>query len=186
MTKMYSGLCALLAATLLSGGANGFVVPTRQATTGISRVSTTPLYSDSTGWDSFSLLKKQSIDVPGGEEQRKFRRTVYTHDDWRKHRSQDRFIYYLAAIFKSGVYKNLGREVGLVTLVAIFVCVYNGLVGGYTDFAGVEYAGLNTVIPALPKLGIPITAFTLTSPSLGLLLGTYYLCKWLLLSFEEH
>jgi hypothetical protein len=66
-----------------------------------------------------------SVDVPGGEEQRKFRRTVYTHDDWRKHRSQDRFVYYLAAFFKSGVYKNLGREVGFVTLVAIFVCVYN-------------------------------------------------------------
>lgn len=169
MTKMYSGLCALLAATLLSG-ANGFAVPTRQQTTGISRVSTTPLFAESTGWDSFS--NRKSTDVPGGEEQRKFRRTVYTHDDWRKHRSQDRFVYYLAAMFKSGVYKNLGREVGLVTLVAVFVCVYNGLVSGYTDFAGVEYAGLNTIIPALPKVGIPITAFTLTSPSLGLLLGT--------------
>jgi hypothetical protein len=181
MTNTYSGLCALLAATflLLSGGANGFVVPSRQQTTGMSSssrvVSTTPLYSDSTGWDSFSLLKKQSVDVPGGEEQRKFRRTVYTHDDWRKHRSQDRFVYYLAAIFKSGVYKNLGREVGLVTLVAVFVCVYNGLVGGYSDFSGVEYAGLNTIIPALPKVGIPINAFTLTSPSLGLLLGTLIL-----------
>jgi len=108
--------------------------------------------------------------VPSGEQQRKFRRTVYTHDDWKKHRNQDRFIYYLLAIFKSGVYKNLAGEVILVTAIATFVVVYNAIVGGYTDLAGVAHAGIITS-SLFPKLGLPLAAFTLTSPSLGLLLG---------------
>jgi hypothetical protein len=40
-----------------------------------------------------------------GEASRKFRRTVYTHDDWERHRSPDRFIRNLASITTSGVYK---------------------------------------------------------------------------------
>jgi hypothetical protein len=40
-----------------------------------------------------------------GEESRKFRRTVYTHDDWERHRSPDRFVRNLVSIVASGVYK---------------------------------------------------------------------------------
>lgn len=109
--------------------------------------------------------------MPSGEEQRQFRRTVYSHDDWKKHRNQNRFIVYLAAIFKSGVYKNLQGEVLLTTFIACFVCFWNILFGGYTDFAGVQHGAL-VASGLLPKLGLPISAFTLTSPSLGLLLGT--------------
>ena len=108
-------------------------------------------------------------DVSSGEDSRRFRRTVYSHDDWRKHRNPDRFVYYLYAMFASGVYKNLGREVVLTTSVAVFVCLYNALVGGYTDFAGVQHAALVTS-PWLPVLGLPLSPFTLASPSLGLLL----------------
>lgn len=159
--------CIGLAFTALLGGVSSFVVPAP------SRISTTPsnsqLYSDtSTGYDSFERLKKLT-NVPSGEGQRKFRRTVYSHDDWKKHRQQDRFIVYLAAIFKSGVYKNLAGEVTLATLIATFVCVYNLVVGGYTDFAGVQHDAIITS-PFLPKIGLPLAAFTLTSPSLGLLL----------------
>ena len=127
--------------------------------------------SGSTGWDSFRDMKKMT-NVPSGEEQRMFRRTVYTHDDWKKHRSQDRFFYYLLAIFKSGVYKNLGREVWTVTLIATFVVVYNAITQGYQDLAGVSQAAL-IQSQFLPKLTLPLTAFTVTSPSLGLLLGKY-------------
>lgn len=137
-----------------------------------SAPSSTHLYQSdvtSTGWDSFERMKN-GIDIPSGEEQRVFRRTVYTHDDWKKHRDQDRFIVYLAAIFKSGVYKNLQGEVTLATAIAAFVCVYNGLVGGFTDLEGVKQAAI-LASPLLPKLGLPLNAFTLTSPSLGLLLG---------------
>lgn len=131
--------------------------------------TTTPLKSDSTGWDSF-LDMRPMTNVPSGEEQRKFRRTVYTHDDWKKHRSQDRFLYYLLAIFKSGVYKNLGREVSTVTLIAASVVAYNAVVGGYQDLDGVKQSALISS-QYLPVLTLPMTAFTLTSPALGLLLG---------------
>lgn len=158
-----------LAVAALISGASGFaplapkVIPSRVV------VSPTALNSDATGWDSFEKLKSN---LPSGEGQRKFRRTVYTHDDWRKHRNQDRFLYYLLAIFKSGVYKNLFREVALTSTVASFVVVYNMLAGGYTDLGGVAHG---PVIPGgfLPTLGLPLAAFTLTSPSLGLLLGAY-------------
>jgi hypothetical protein len=48
-----------------------------------------------------SLAKVKSY----GEESRQYRRTVYSHDDWRKHRSPDRFLYYIGTIFTSGIYK---------------------------------------------------------------------------------
>lgn len=44
-------------------------------------------------------------DVPYGEDSRKYRRTVYSHDDWVKHRSPDRFWNTLATTTKSGIYK---------------------------------------------------------------------------------
>ena len=84
-----------------------------------------------------------------------------------------RFVVYLAAVFKSGVYKNISGEVLLTTSIAAFVCFYNILVGGYTDLAGVSHGALiGTDI--LPKIGLPMESFTLTSPSLGLLLGTCF------------
>jgi hypothetical protein len=39
------------------------------------------------------------------EKSRSYRRTVYTHDDWVKHRSPDRFIKNLVNIPSSGIYK---------------------------------------------------------------------------------
>ena len=91
-------------------------------------------------------------DISYGEESRRYRRTVYSHDDWRKHRSPDRFLYYIQSMFASGVYKNLGREVTATTAVAAFVCLYNCLVGGYVDFEGVKHAGF---IQGVPLLGLP-------------------------------
>jgi hypothetical protein len=40
-----------------------------------------------------------------GEESRKYRRMVYTHDDWVKHRSPDRYWNNLKTTTKSGIYK---------------------------------------------------------------------------------
>jgi hypothetical protein len=161
--KMTRSLYLLLAVSSL---VQGFLAPTTQKSLSVSR---TPLKSETTGWDSFRDMN-EITDVPSGEEQRKYRRTVYSHDDWKKHRSQDRFIYYLAAIFNSGVYKNLGREVGTTTAIATFVVLYNAIVGGFQDLEGVKQAALISS-PLFPILTLPLTAFTLTSPSLGLLLG---------------
>lgn len=111
-------------------------------------------------------------DISYGEASRQYRRTVYSHDDWRKHRSSDRFIYYLLSLGVSGVYKNIGREVLATTSIATLVCLYNTLfVTGYTDFEGVQHAAVFTS-QFLPKIGLPLAPFTLASPSLGLLLGT--------------
>ena len=168
-----AGVTLLLASAVL-GGVSGFVLPS--ASTQVAAGASNALFSTpptSTGWDSFERLSGLT-DMPSGEEQRKFRRTVYTHDDWKKHRNQNRFIVYLAAIFKSGVYKNLQGEVFLTTGVAAVVCFWNALFGGYTDLLGHQHAAL-IASDFLPKLGLPMNAFTLTSPSLGLLLGTLLL-----------
>jgi ion channel-forming bestrophin family protein len=166
-------VAAALVATGGGRGASAFVLPTPRASmTTTSTPSTTQLSQQntpvSTGFDSFKRIEN-AINVPSGEEQRKYRRTVYTHDDWKKHRNQNRFVVYLAAMFKSGVYKNLAGEVILTTAVAALVVYYNAIVGGYDGLAGATYPALITS-DWLPKLSLPLAAFTLTSPSLGLLL----------------
>ena len=158
---------ALLGLAGSSQFVNGFVGPSTPAVSSSTKLN----LRTTTGWDSFEDIRRtEDFDLLSGEGQRKFRRTVYTHDDWKKQRSQDRFFYYVSAILTSSAYKNLEREVLAVTAVSAFVVFYNGLVGGYTDPFGVEHTALLN-FPWLLKLTLPMNAFTLTSPSLGLLLG---------------
>ena len=166
--------CLWLAA--LTGVSNGFVTPsttslapvTTTTTTGPSSSSSTlGVANTGTGWDNFCIENLDDKDI-SPEEARRYRRTVYTHIDWVKHRQQDRFFIYLGSLFDSGVFRNSEREVYVCTTIAAFVCVYNAIVGGYTDFAGVQHPGL---VPSLPVLGLPMTAFTITGSSLGLLLS---------------
>lgn len=107
-----------------------------------------------------------------GEESRKYRRTVYSHDDWVKHRAPDRFIRNAFSIIASGVYQNIGGEILVVTLISSFIVFWNALCGSYTDFEGIQHAGFlhDTVFPAL---SLPMAPFTLLSSALGLLLGEY-------------
>jgi hypothetical protein len=114
--------------------------------------------------------------IPYGEESRQYRRTVYSHDDWKKHRSADRFHHYLGALFSSGMYKNLERRVTTTTWVATFLCVWNALTGEYQDLERVKHVGVLSGC-FLPVLGMPLAPFTLASPSLGLLLGRFY-ARW--------
>jgi hypothetical protein len=88
-----------------------------------------------------------------GEESRRYRRTVYSHDDWVKHRSQDRFLRNIISMLTSGMYKNIQNQVAFVTSIATLVVLWNAMAGGYT-------------------LTLPMGPFTLSSASLGLLLGT--------------
>eukprot|EP00568_Trieres_chinensis_P009364 CAMPEP_0183294974 /NCGR_PEP_ID=MMETSP0160_2-20130417/3097_1 /TAXON_ID=2839 ORGANISM="Odontella Sinensis, Strain Grunow 1884" /NCGR_SAMPLE_ID=MMETSP0160_2 /ASSEMBLY_ACC=CAM_ASM_000250 /LENGTH=75 /DNA_ID=CAMNT_0025456369 /DNA_START=48 /DNA_END=272 /DNA_ORIENTATION=+ len=75
---MNARLLALAVASLL-GGANSFLLPSSPSNVVISsRIGKTRFYSGTTGWDSFKNAREMT-DVPGGEAQRKFRRTVYTH-----------------------------------------------------------------------------------------------------------
>jgi hypothetical protein len=105
-----------------------------------------------------------------GEESRQFRRTVYTHEDWVRHRSPDRFNRNLASFTSSGIYKSLFKEVVATTTVASFVVVWNMIFGEYQDLNSVTQDGIlhNSLIPIF---ALPMSLFTLSSPSLGLLLG---------------
>jgi len=104
-----------------------------------------------------------------GEVSRQYRRTVYTHNEWVKHRSPDRFGRNLGTFASSGIFKNLSSEVLTTTTVATFIVLWNCLTGSYQDLAGVAHDGplKDTIIPMLT---LPLTPFTLLSPSLGLLL----------------
>ena len=105
-----------------------------------------------------------------GEGSRKYRRTVYTHNEWVKHRSSDRFVNNLTTLIYSGIYKNIGKEVLATTFVAVFVWAWNLVSGGYEDFSGVMHDPLIASKWAT-EIGLPLTIFTTLSPSLGLLLG---------------
>lgn len=104
-----------------------------------------------------------------GEESRKYRRTVYSHDDWVKHRAPDRFIRNTFSIIASGIYQNIGGEILVVTIISAFIVFWNALCGSYTDFDGVQHSGL-LHDTALPALSLPLAPFTLLSSALGLLL----------------
>jgi hypothetical protein len=159
-------LRSLFLAVAFAGSALAFA-PVKNGVS--SRVNTQPLFGNTKLAPELPPIK----DISYGEESRKYRRTVYTHDDWRKHRSPDRFLYYIRSLFSSGIYKNLGREVTATTAIATFICIYNAITGGYTDFEGVKHDALITS-SWLPLLGLPLAPFTLSSPSLGLLLGTFF------------
>ena len=70
----------LLVVAALIGSTSAFVAPTPRVLSTTSRVVGSQLYgSESTGWDSFRDIRT-ATDIPDGEESRKFRRTVYSHD----------------------------------------------------------------------------------------------------------
>ena len=157
----------LLAALALSSvaGTSAFIKPSPNA---VSKVNT-EINSSSSSAPEPSFPFTEAI---YGEGSRKFRRTVYTHDDWKKHRSPDRFIRNLKSFTSSGVYTNIGREVTTATSIAAFVVLWNAITGGYTDLEGSKHAALfaNTFIG---PLSLSLAPFTLSSPSLGLLLGMF-------------
>ena len=104
-----------------------------------------------------------------GETSRKFRRSFFSHKDWLKHRSEDRFLKIVLSTVNSGVVRQLAKEVGFVVATATFVVFWNSLLGeGYSDFSGVHH---DPLVQGLPLMELPITPFTLSSPALGLLLG---------------
>ena len=97
-----------------------------------------------------------------GEESRKYRRTIYTHADWEKHRAQDRFIHNLGTAMTSGIYKNIRRYVVTVTGLMTAICAWNKCAATSCWF-----------LPPLVRswqLTLPMAPFSLAMPSLGLLL----------------
>jgi hypothetical protein len=107
------------------------------------------------------------------EESRKYRRTVYMHDEWVKHRSSERFIKNLRTIGNSGVSSALGMELGFITATAVFCVAANLLLHGYQDFSGVMHPSPLAGVPVLStikQLSLPAFTFSIGMPALSLLL----------------
>ena len=165
----------LLTLAALAIPTSAFAPPSRTAPDVVVRSkSTTELFLGDT---KLAPSLPEVKDISYGEESRQYRRTVFSHDDWVRFRNPDRFWYYIFSLFSSGIYKSIGREVLTTTGIATFIVIFNCLVGGYADFEGVKHDALITS-QWLPLLGLPLAPFTLSSPSLGLLLGTLVGSCW--------
>jgi predicted membrane chloride channel (bestrophin family) len=107
------------------------------------------------------------------ENSRQYRRTVYMHDEWVKHRSSERFIKNLRTIGDSGVAQGLGKELTGATSVALFCVLANMGLAGYQDFDGVFHPSALQDIALfrnLKQLALPTMPFTIAMPALSLLL----------------
>lgn len=108
-------------------------------------------------------------DLNGAELARPSRRTVYSHEDWQRHRSPQRFYRNLSTITDSAVASNVAKEVLTTTSFATFLVFWNIIFGQYEDLNSISHTG--PLKDVLPTLSLPLSVFTLASPSLGLLLG---------------
>ena len=124
-----------------------------------------------TGVLEFGRVTKDKRETTRGSEykesSRQYRRTVFMHKEWEDHRSTNRFINSLTTTLESGVLKGRQDEVVAITAFATFVVVWNLIAGGWTGIGMVKH---DAIIPYLPVLALPLSSFTLTGSSLGLLL----------------
>ena len=171
---------ALVLALVGSASLNGAHAAFTSTPQSSSRVSTGTIAGTSASSASFKTaldMSSKNLDdlttdifQKYGEESRAYRRTVYTHDDWVRHRSSDRFVRNLSSFAGSGIYKSLFKEVVTTTTIASFIVVWNMIFGEYQDLMSITHNGIlhDSIIPVL---ALPLAPFTLSSPSLGLLLG---------------
>merc|ERR1719310_2157763 len=103
------------------------------------------------------------------ERSRAYRRSVYFHDNWIKHRSNDRYIRNFKTLFDSGVVRSLSSEILLVTAIAAAVVGINMLIGGYDDLSMVHHAAPFPV-PLFKDFSLPALPFSIAMPALSLLL----------------
>jgi len=112
---------------------------------------------------SLRAATKELGKVPYGEISRKYRRTVYRHDDWVTHRSSSsRILNNLQSMFFSGVVRQLRPQVTVVTSVAALVLTWNCIIVN-SDASALQNIDLHAI-------SLPMLPFTLSSPPLGLLL----------------
>ena len=93
------------------------------------------------------------------EESRRYRRTIYRHEDWLKHRSETRLLRNLQGTFTSGVVRSLLSEVVAVLLIALFTLVWNGAAFGYYDLDNVLQPGVLGTVPQYLRLELPVSVF---------------------------
>lgn len=165
-------VCALVA-LLLVASASAFAPPPSAN----SKLAT-PAVQSTTALGPLSGMSPDELEIvleglrnSYGEQSRKYRRSFFSHDEWLKHRSADRFPGTLFKLVKSGVVRVLAPEVFFITMTATFVVVWNAfLSAGYVGFDSIQHDPI--VSHPLPLLAMPVTPFTFSSPALALLLGT--------------
>jgi len=113
-------------------------------------------------------LRKEEMEY--AEDSRKYRRTVYMHNEWLQHRSPNRFIKNMLTIGKSGVGSNLGAELGFITGVSFFVVLINMLLFQYQDLSGVVQEAPLRWLWLDGPWSLPAMPFTVMMPALSLLL----------------
>ena len=134
----------------------------------LTRISQRQCSSSEHRLDSIQISPTDEDQISYAEQSRRFRRTYFTHADWRKHRSGDRLLRNLRSTLNSGVVRQLSDDLARVAAVAFAICFWNDLfVRGYQDFSGQLHPPLLT---NLPLICLPIEPFSLSSPALGLLL----------------
>jgi len=135
---------------------------------GVGKITCVPM---ETGVLEFGTVTKDKRETTKGSEfteaNRPYRRSVFMHGEWVKHRSTEKFFDTVTSLAQSGVIRARYNEVAYVVAFSSFLVVYNAIAGGYTDFEMVKQP---PIIPHLPVFGVPLTLFQLTAPSLGLLL----------------
>ena len=89
------------------------------------------------------------------------------HNEWKDHRSTGRFIDSVTSTLQSGVLRGRQDEVTAITAFAAALVGWNLLAGGVTGFGMVKH---DPILPYLPVLSLPMTFFSITGSSLGLLL----------------
>jgi ion channel-forming bestrophin family protein len=174
MQRAMRVLALLAGMTLYSLVEVGAFAPLQAKVLSTHSVNKDPSPSSTTG-SMLQMIKYLPVEDNGalsyGERSRPYRRDVFDHDEWVRVRSNTRFANNLLTIFESGVVRQLLREVILTTGVATFICAYNALlVKGYDDFAGIHH---DPLVQGFYVFSLPGVFFTLTSPALSLLLGTY-------------
>ena len=135
---------------------------------GVGKFTCVPL---ATGVLEFGTVTKDKRETTSGSEYiettRQYRRSVYMHGEWVKHRSTEQWLNGITSVFESGVLRARYQEVQVTTAFAAFLVAWNVVAGGYMDFELVKQPPL---IEHLPVLQAPLSLFQLTAPTLGLLL----------------
>jgi len=113
-------------------------------------------------------LELERLEKSFFERSRRDRRDFFNYDKWVQYRSPNRFSSDLFSVFRSSIVMKLFLEVSLISGVAVFVWLWNCfLVEGFVDLDGIRQDPLLH----LPLLSLPVQPFSLTSPSISLLLA---------------
>ena len=103
------------------------------------------------------LSKAQALVSTDKETYRKYRRTVFNKNDWKVHRSSNRYFRELANMPNSLILRGLGMQTLIVTIFSFLVVVWNTVLERFCPFP-------------MPLLSFPPLPFNLLSSALGLLL----------------